>query len=71
MACGGSHHGLGNGGCCEMGEPASLLFDATARNDQHEHVERYWGYRALSCRAAPWGSLISVDTPDFEFTAGV
>jgi hypothetical protein len=43
MACGGSHHGPGNGGCCEMGEPASLLFDASARNDQHEHVESYSG----------------------------
>ncbi len=27
---------LGNGGCCEVGEPAGALFDATARNDQHE-----------------------------------
>ena len=31
-----SHHrdGLGNGGCCEVGEPAGLLCAATARNDQ-------------------------------------
>ena len=30
---GGSHHGLGNGGRCEVGEPAGALFNATARND--------------------------------------
>jgi hypothetical protein len=33
---GGSHHGLGNGGCCEVGEPARVLFDAAARDDQHK-----------------------------------
>ena len=32
---GGPHHGKGNGGCCEVGEPAGAFFDATARNDQH------------------------------------
>ena len=31
----GSHRGLGNGGCCEVGEPARVLFDAAARDDQH------------------------------------
>ncbi len=33
-----SHHGPGNGGCCEVGQPAAAgaLFDATARDDQHE-----------------------------------
>ena len=34
---GGSHHGLGNGGCCKVGEPAEESFDATARDDQHEY----------------------------------
>jgi hypothetical protein len=33
-------HGLGNGGCCEEGEPAEASFDATARDDQHEHSDR-------------------------------
>ncbi len=33
---GGQHHGLGNGGCCEVGEPAGVRFDATTRKDQHE-----------------------------------
>jgi hypothetical protein len=32
---GGSHHGLGNGGCCKTGEPAGILIDATGRNGQH------------------------------------
>ena len=37
---GGSHDGLGNGGCCKLGEPAGVLFDAAARNDQHEQDDR-------------------------------
>ncbi len=37
---GDSHHGLGNGGCCEVGEPAQLLFDAAARDDQHKYSDR-------------------------------
>jgi hypothetical protein len=32
----GPHHGLGNGGCCEVGEAAGVQFDAAARDDQHE-----------------------------------
>ena len=36
---GGSHHGLGNGGCCEVGEPARVLFDAAARDDQHKYSD--------------------------------
>ncbi len=32
-------HGLGNGGCCEVGEPAQLLFDAAARDDQHKYSD--------------------------------
>jgi hypothetical protein len=35
----GSHHGLVNGGCCERGEPAEALFDATARNNPHEYSD--------------------------------
>jgi hypothetical protein len=37
---GGPHHGLGNGGCCEVGEPEGVLFDAAARDDQHEYFDR-------------------------------
>ncbi len=37
---GGPHHGLGNGGCCEVGEPAGVLFDAAARDDQHGYFDR-------------------------------
>ncbi len=37
---GGSHHGLRNGGCCEVGEPARVLFDAAARDDQHKYSGR-------------------------------
>ena len=53
---GGSHHGLGNGGCCKVGEPAEESFAATARDNQHEY-----GGRSLretdrgGCRAAPGG----------------
>ena len=35
-----AHHGLGNGGCCEVGEPAGALFDAAARDDQHKYSDR-------------------------------
>ena len=31
----GSHRGPGNGGCCEVGKAAGVLFDAAARDDQH------------------------------------
>ena len=53
---GGSHHGLGNGGCCKVGEPAEESFDTTARDDQHE----YDGRSLLEtdrggCRAVPGG----------------
>jgi hypothetical protein len=37
---GGSHHGLGNGGFCKVGEPAEEPCDATTRNDQHEYDGR-------------------------------
>ncbi len=37
---GGSHHGLGNGGCCEVGEPARVLFDTAARDDHHKYSDR-------------------------------
>ncbi len=33
---GGSRRGLRNGGCCEVDEPARVLFDAAARDDQHK-----------------------------------
>jgi len=33
---GSSHHGLANGGYCEVGKEAGALFDAAARDDQHE-----------------------------------
>ncbi len=52
-ALGGPHHGLGNGGCCEMGEPAGVLFDTAACNDQPEYDDR--SVRETdrgSCRAA-------------------
>jgi hypothetical protein len=32
----GPQHGLGNGGCCEGGDPAGALLGAAARNNQHE-----------------------------------
>ena len=32
----GPQHGLGNGGCCEGGDPAGALLGAAARNDQYE-----------------------------------
>ena len=50
----GSHRGLGNGGCCEVGEPAGVLFDAAARDDQHGYVDKSLlevGHGI--CRAAP------------------
>ena len=51
---GGSHHGLGNGGCCEVGEPAGALFDAAARDDQHGYVDRSLRETDhVSSRAAP------------------
>ena len=51
---GGSHHGLGNGGCCEVGEPAGALFNATARDDQHEYFDRSLRETGRgSSRAAP------------------
>jgi hypothetical protein len=37
---GGPYHGLGNGGCCEVGEAARILFDAAARDDQHKYSDR-------------------------------
>jgi hypothetical protein len=37
---GGSHHGLGHGGCCKVGEPTEESFGATARDDQHEYDGR-------------------------------
>jgi hypothetical protein len=57
---GGSHHGLGNGGCCERGEPAGVLFDATARDDQHEYSDRSLRETGHgSCRAASGLTLIA------------
>ena len=51
---GGSHHGLGNGGCCKVGEPAEESFDATARDDQHEYDGRSLRETGGGgCRAAP------------------
>ena len=50
----GPHRGLGNGGCCEVGEPAGVLFDAAARDDQHGYFGR--SLREVGhgiCRAAP------------------
>ncbi len=53
---GGSHRGLGNGGCCEVGEPARVLFDATARDDQHRYSDRSLrGTGRGSSRAASGG----------------
>jgi hypothetical protein len=54
---GGSHHSLGNGGCCKVGEPAGALFGATARNDPHEYESRPLRETARgSSRAVVWGS---------------
>jgi hypothetical protein len=58
-ALGGPHHGLGSGGCCEMGEPAGVLFDTAACNDQHEYDDRSvretdrGSYRAASVQSPP------------------
>ena len=55
----GPHHGLGNGGCCEVGEPAGVLFDTAACNDQHEYDDRSvretdrGSYRAASVQSPP------------------
>ncbi len=59
----GSHRGLGNGGCCEVGEPAGELFDAAARDDQHEYFDKSLlevGHGI--CRAAP-GAPPQLKTP--------
>jgi hypothetical protein len=40
MECDLAAHGLGNGGCCDVDEPAGALFDAIARDDRHEYVDR-------------------------------
>ena len=51
-----AHHGLGNGGCCEVGEPARVLFDAGARDDQHKYSDRSLrGTSRGSSRAASGG----------------
>ena len=72
---GGSRHGLGNGGCCEVGEPARVLFDAAARDDQHEYSDRSLRETGRgSSRAAP-GAPAPLekpksggwDTPGFVF----
>jgi hypothetical protein len=56
MQLGGSHHGLGNDGCCKVGEPAEESFDATARDDQHESDGRSLRETDRGgCRAAPGG----------------
>ena len=60
---GGSHHGLGTGGCCEVGEPAGALFNATARDDQHEYFDR-------SLRETSRGSSRGVWGPHWKFLAG-
>ena len=53
---GGSHHGLGNGGCCKVGEPAGESFDAAARDDRHEYEGRSLRETDRGgCRAAPGG----------------
>ncbi len=52
----GSHHGLRNGGCCKVGEPARVLFDAAARDDQHNYSDRSLrGTSRGSSRAASGG----------------
>ena len=59
----GSHRGLGNGGCFEVGEPAGVLFDTAARDDQHEYVDK--SLREVGhgiCRAAP-GAPPPLETP--------
>jgi hypothetical protein len=59
----GSHRGLGNGGCCEVGKAAGELFDAAARDDQHKYADR--SLRETSrgiCRAAP-GAPPPLKTP--------
>jgi hypothetical protein len=30
----------GNGGCFEVGEPAGVVFDTAARDDQHEYFDK-------------------------------
>jgi hypothetical protein len=37
---GGSRHGLGDGGCCEVGEPAGVLFEASAQARQQRSSSR-------------------------------
>ena len=61
----GSHHGLGNGGCWERGEPAGALFDAAARDNQHEYFDR-------SLRETSRGSsrAASGAPPHWKFRAG-
>ena len=59
---GGSHHGLGNGGCCEVGEPAEALFDAAARDDQHKYSDR--SMRETG-RGKPSGVWVEVGQPGF------
>ena len=67
---GGPHHGLGNGGCCEVGKAAGELFDAAARDDQHEYVDksqREVGH--VSSRAAPVAPA-PLETPSAEGGTG-
>jgi hypothetical protein len=65
-----------NGGCCEVGEPARVLFDAAARDDQHK-------YSGRSLRETGRGSSLAAsggpppleipgrgDTPGFFLGAG-
>jgi hypothetical protein len=52
------------GGCCEVGEPAGVLFDAAARDDQHGYFDR--SQREVGhgiCRAAP-GAPPPLKTPN-------
>ena len=51
------------GGCCEVGEPAGALFNAIARDNQHEYFDR-------SLRETSRGSSRGVWGPQWKFLAG-
>ncbi len=60
---GGPHHGLGNGGCCEVGKAAGELFDAATRDDQHEYVDKSLREVGHGSSRAALGAPPSLETP--------
>ncbi len=67
----GPHHGIGNGGCCELGEPAGELFDATARDDQHEYFDRSLRETDHVSSRAALGAPPPLETPSPGFVVGL